>query len=58
MGDAAPSEPLTPLEVLKQNVGRFSQEISRRITHNSSRTLATVNAAVIKRAAFSRKNRH
>lgn len=58
MGDAVPSEALTPLELLKQNVGRFSQEISRRITHGGSRTLATVNAAVIKRAAFSRKNRH
>ena len=57
MGDAAPSVPLSAFDQLKQNVGKFSQELSRRLTNGGTRTLATVNASVIKKAAFSRKNR-
>jgi hypothetical protein len=57
MEDAAPSVPLSPLEQLKVNVGKFSQELSRRITNDGTRTLATLNDRVIKKAAFSRKNR-
>lgn len=49
--------PRNALEALKQNVGKFSQELSRRLTHTGLRTLATINNTVIKRAAFSRKNR-
>jgi hypothetical protein len=57
MGDAVATADLSPLEQLKVNVGKFSQELSRRLTHGGTRTLATLNSAVIKRAAFSRKNR-
>jgi hypothetical protein len=48
---------LSAAEQLKLNVGKFSQELSRRLTKGGTRTLATVNAQVIKKAAFSRKNR-
>jgi hypothetical protein len=58
---AASSSPLpsnlSAAEQLKLNVGKFSQELSRRLTKGGARTLATVNAQVIKKAAFSRKNR-
>ena len=58
---AAASSPspsnLSAAEQLKLNVGKFSQELSRRLTKGGTRTLATVNAQVIKKAAFSRKNR-
>jgi len=57
MEDAAPIVALSPLEELKVNVGKMSQELSRRLTHGGTRTLATVNDTIIKRAAFSRKNR-
>jgi len=57
MGDAAPAVELSAVDQLKLNVGKFSQELSRRLTKGGTRTLATVNAQVIKKAAFSRKNR-
>ena len=57
MEDAAPTTALTPEAELKLNVGKFSQELSRRLTHGGTRTLATLNEKIIQKAAFSRKNR-
>lgn len=54
--DDAPAE-LTPLEQLKQNVGRFSQEVSCRLTKGGLRSLAVLNDKMIARVSFSRKNR-
>jgi hypothetical protein len=57
MEDAAPSFELSSAEQLKLAVGKFSQELSRRITNGGTRTLATLNEKMVQKAAFSRKNR-